>query len=98
MNQLGSEYQQIAKKEGAKFGPNLRTASERKDSRVRERRIEIPSTSCSAAKGEGQVSAPVSGPRSLNQQIEFLLEEALAGAAKKPQNDQPGDKGSPGKS
>jgi hypothetical protein len=25
--------------------------------------------------------------RSLNQQIEFLLEEALSGAAKKPQND-----------
>src|ERR1035438_2826774 len=46
----------------AKFGPNLRTASQRRDSRVRERRIEIPSTSCSAAKGEAQVSAPVSGP------------------------------------
>jgi hypothetical protein len=30
--------------------------------------------------------------------IEFLLEEALSGAAKRPQNDQPGDKGGPGNS
>jgi len=36
--------------------------------------------------------------RSLNQQIEFLLEQALSDAAKKPQNDQPGGKGSHGKS
>jgi len=36
--------------------------------------------------------------RSLNQQIEFLLEEALSEAAKKPQNDKQGGKGSHGKS
>ena len=36
--------------------------------------------------------------RSLNQQIEFLLEQALSDAAKKRQNDQPGGKGSHGKS
>ena len=36
--------------------------------------------------------------RSLNQQIEFLLEQALSDAAKKPQNDQPGGKSSRGKS
>jgi hypothetical protein len=36
--------------------------------------------------------------RSLNQQIEFLLEEALSEAAKKPQNDQQGSKGGHGKS
>ena len=36
--------------------------------------------------------------RSLNQQIEFLLEEALSSAVRKPQNDQYGGKGSHGKS
>ena len=36
--------------------------------------------------------------RSLNQQIEFLLEEALSEAAKKPQNDQQWGKVSHGKS
>ena len=30
--------------------------------------------------------------RSLNQQIEFLLEQALSGEVKKPQNDQQGGK------
>jgi hypothetical protein len=36
--------------------------------------------------------------RSLNQQIEFLLEEALSGAGKNRQNDQQEGKGSHGKS
>ena len=36
--------------------------------------------------------------RSLNQQIEFLLEEALSEAGKKPQNDQQEGRGSLGKS
>jgi hypothetical protein len=36
--------------------------------------------------------------RSLNQQIEFLLEEALSEAGKKPQNDEQEGKGNHGKS
>ncbi len=36
--------------------------------------------------------------RSLNQQIEFLLEQALSGEVKKPQNDQQRDKSVTGKS
>ncbi len=35
--------------------------------------------------------------RSLNQQIEFLLENALSDATKKSRNDQQGGKSSPGK-
>ncbi len=36
--------------------------------------------------------------RSLNQQIEFLLEQALSDGVEKPKNDQQGDKGSHRKS
>ena len=36
--------------------------------------------------------------RSLNQQIEFLLEQALSAEVKKPQNDQQGAKSATGKS
>jgi hypothetical protein len=36
--------------------------------------------------------------RSLNQQIEFLLEQALSGEVKKPQNDQQRDRSVTGKS
>jgi hypothetical protein len=36
--------------------------------------------------------------RSLNQQIEFLLEQALSGEVKKPQNDQQRDRNVTGKS
>ena len=35
--------------------------------------------------------------RSLNQQIEFLLENALSDATEKPSNEQQGSKSSPGK-
>src|ERR1017187_10747149 len=38
-----------------KLGPSLRTASQGRDSRVRERRIEIPPSFCREAKREGQV-------------------------------------------
>jgi len=44
------------------------------------------------------LNSPNGWHHSLTQQIEFLLEEALSGAAKKPQNDQQGDTGSRGKS
>jgi len=43
----------------ASFRNDPESTSAIKHSRVRERRIEIPSTSCSAAKGEGQVRALV---------------------------------------
>ena len=68
---------------GQKFGPSLRTAAERRHSRIREGRIQIPSAPGRAAQREGRVVATLlvtevpCNPNCLRDLRIFRLEQAL---------------------